>query len=387
MNSSITLAINRLTVLVVLFAVQLAPDVSGGWYDNNWTYRQKIIVDSVKVLADLTDYPIYVNLDNFTSVFWSNVKSDGSDIVITAADGTTKLKRELRHFSVGSTVGELHFKSPNLDGDTNSIFYIYYSYASASEVSDTNTWNPNYITVWHMLDSSDGTRYIESARWNYFGTEKGPGEPVENAVGKIYEAPDFDGSNDYIVSSDINEIDGLTAITVEGWGKWEGTLNNMGGAREVIRKDLVFAFGGGCDAAPQNLAKFWIYSAGWLNSGDGTTDIADGNFHYLAGTYDQTSDQLRIYVDGARENQSNQVNKTLSSNTSLAYLGAHTAAAEFWNGLLDEIRVSSVARDSSWIATCYNNLNSPSTFYAIGNQETQGAAHNARRERLIRIGG
>src|SRR3972149_3121872 len=193
MNSSITLAINRLTVLVVLFAVQLAPDVSGGWYDNNWTYRQKIIVDSVKVLADLTDYPIYGNLDNFTSVFWSNVKSDGADIVITAADGTTKLKRELRHFSVGSTVGELHFKSPNLDGDTNSIFYIYYGYASAAETNDTNTWNTDYIAIWHVYYNSSTTKYPESARNAYDGIPKtGGSEPAPLTTAKVYEGADFD---------------------------------------------------------------------------------------------------------------------------------------------------------------------------------------------------
>ncbi len=37
-----------------------------------------------------------------------------------------------------------------------------------------------------------------------------------------------------------------------------------------------------------------------------------------------------------------------------------------WEGDLDEVRVSNVARSAGWIQTQYNNQNSPATFYAVG---------------------
>ncbi len=41
----------------------------------------------------------------------------------------------------------------------------------------------------------------------------------------------------------------------------------------------------------------------------------------------------------------------------------------FFNGILDEVRISNVARDACWIQTEYNNQDSPSTFYTVGSQE------------------
>jgi hypothetical protein len=39
-------------------------------------------------------------------------------------------------------------------------------------------------------------------------------------------------------------------------------------------------------------------------------------------------------------------------------------------GLIDEIHVSSVARDAQWMQTEYNNQSSPATFYALGPEDT-----------------
>lgn len=34
------------------------------WYNSSWTYRLKLTIDNTKVDADLTDFPVYVNLNN-----------------------------------------------------------------------------------------------------------------------------------------------------------------------------------------------------------------------------------------------------------------------------------------------------------------------------------
>jgi MSHA biogenesis protein MshQ len=39
---------------------------------------------------------------------------------------------------------------------------------------------------------------------------------------------------------------------------------------------------------------------------------------------------------------------------------------------VDEVRISSTARSAGWIATEYSNQNAPSTFLAIGAQESNG---------------
>ena len=46
----------------------------------------------------------------------------------------------------------------------------------------------------------------------------------------------------------------------------------------------------------------------------------------------------------------------------------------FFNGLIDEVRVSSIARSASWIATEYNNQASPSAFYTVSNQQSNAVS-------------
>jgi biopolymer transport protein ExbB len=43
----------------------------------------------------------------------------------------------------------------------------------------------------------------------------------------------------------------------------------------------------------------------------------------------------------------------------------------WWNGHVDEVRVSDSGRSSAWIATEYNNQNSPTTFYSLGPETTK----------------
>jgi hypothetical protein len=42
---------------------------------------------------------------------------------------------------------------------------------------------------------------------------------------------------------------------------------------------------------------------------------------------------------------------------------------DYFDGIIDEVRASNVVRSDCWIKTGYLNQNSPSTFYAVGNEE------------------
>jgi len=49
---------------------------------------------------------------------------------------------------------------------------------------------------------------------------------------------------------------------------------------------------------------------------------------------------------------------------------ASGASNYYADAVIDEVRVSNVARSGDWIATEYNNQNSPGTFYTVGGQES-----------------
>ena len=46
------------------------------------------------------------------------------------------------------------------------------------------------------------------------------------------------------------------------------------------------------------------------------------------------------------------------------------SGATFYNGVIDELRISKICRSSSWISTEYNNQNDPLSFLSFGPEET-----------------
>jgi hypothetical protein len=59
------------------------------------THVANVTIDSTEVAADLTDYPVYVDLSDLPASFWDTVASGGGDIRCYKSDGTTELAREV----------------------------------------------------------------------------------------------------------------------------------------------------------------------------------------------------------------------------------------------------------------------------------------------------
>jgi len=342
------------------------------WYNSNWQYRKKVTVDYTKVSADLTDFPVYVDLADAGSDFFSNVKTDGSDIVVTSSDGTTKLSRELVSIDTSGQTGELHFKAPSLSSSTNTDFYIYYGNASASETNDTSTWDSNFLIVTHMKDDPDTSHVADSTSNGYNGTKAAANKPIET-TGNFGKAQSFDGvdNSTYItVSGTTSLLTGLTQATMSCWVNFPKSSNAQHFV--VIRdggNDFYIAYPGG-----NNSYLDVQIDVAWLGAISLTPAFTDfGNWAHLAITRNSTS--FKAYVNGVEAASSNAVPTDAWTDTwyDLLYGATLNWSPDYTRvcqGDIDEVQVSKVERSSDWIATTYNNGNSPSTFYSIGAQET-----------------
>ena len=105
-------------------------------------------------------------------------------------------------------------------------------------------------------------------------------------------------------------------------------------------------------------------------SATSTTSINDDQWHYITGTYD--GDALKIYVDGDLEDTNTDPSGDLPTTSGNLRVGAdyNSTAANFFDGIIDEVHISDTARDACWIETEYNNQNSPATAYAVGAEES-----------------
>jgi hypothetical protein len=89
------------------------------------------------------------------------------------------------------------------------------------------------------------------------------------------------------------------------------------------------------------------------------------------GTFNNPS--INLYVNGVLVSSATKSGKILSSDKAPLRIGCRgtgTGTERYLTGFLDEVRISKIARSSSWISTCYNNQNDPSTFYTVGAVET-----------------
>lgn len=86
---------------------------------------------------------------------------------------------------------------------------------------------------------------------------------------------------------------------------------------------------------------------------EGTTNVADGQWHYLSGTFDGAN--LKIYVDGVLEQTTASTAIPATANTNVLIGSEGTASAQCFNGKIDEVSIWNTALSASQIFTIMNN--------------------------------
>lgn len=342
------------------------------WYNNDWDYRVKITVGSSNIEADLEDYPVYLDLSNMASHFHSNAQSDGADIRITEADEVTEVPREVVSYNGTSQLGELHFKGASISASADTEFYLYYGNAGASDYSAgssygaQNVWDDNFIGVYHMGEDHSGSapQISDSTSNANNGTAAGSMTTADLVGGQMGDAIEFDGSNDEI---DIGDLDVMTAapddeFTLSCWLKWDGTGDTF--------------------ATPIGLASFvgsYTYSSGAF----AVQSQGDNSGEHLAADIDtDTWQRMSVqYIEGTKylgyKGATNvfdvATTDTEGANAESAFIGdgSGSASGRHIGAIIDEVRISTVARSASWEFADYRNQSDTTSFYSLSTFEEQ----------------
>lgn len=114
----------------------------------------------------------------------------------------------------------------------------------------------------------------------------------------------------------------------------------------------------------------WLHGTNPIFNSLTGSSVSTGQWHYIVAVQSGgTGEQL--YVDGQLAAQSNTVQNANGNGT--CEIG-NNSVSETFPGLIDELRISSVARSADWIGTEYNNQSSPSSFYSLGGEYSFGGA-------------
>jgi hypothetical protein len=343
------------------------------WYNSAWGYQKAITITHGQVSgsSSLSNFPVLISLPADADLV-AHAQSNGNDILFTDASGTNKLNHEIETFN--STTGQLiaWVQVPSVSPAADTVLYLYFGNASASNQQSTaGTWDSSYQGVWHLpngttLSAGDSTAHANNG-------------VISNAsavAGKIGGGAGFNGSN---ASVDLGSGTGLHItgpITAEAWinvAAWPANGYPAG----LLGMGYNYASnqtGWMLEASTDNSGKHYL---NWFSNNGSThgvvtavPSLATGAWHHLAGTFDGST--WKMYVDGAVNGTSADATAPLNNGDDIVAGGLSTngyGTIFRFNGLLDELRVSNTARSANWIATEYNNQNSPSTFYAIGSEQ------------------
>jgi len=344
------------------------------WYSGSWAYRVKVTVSAAQVDADLTDFPVYVDLSTLPADFHTHVKTDGSDIRVTSADGVTEIPREVVAYDSGADTGEMHFKAPAISNTVDTDFYIYYGNAGASEpaINATygaeNVWTNSYKAVYHMQQdpSGNGAGAVKDSTAN--ANHLTPSGAPVLGTGKLGgRGIVFDGTDDQLKDTDQVWPNANNAITVQMW-------NNFASADDAANR-TVYRYtttGGG----RRNSAHAPWSGEAYFDFGDlagngrinGSYTAYDDKYSLLHFVSNGTTSR-RIYIDGVvRYNNDTTADAPDADQTGLA-IGSGIDT-EYHKATLDEVRISTVARSADWIDAENTNQATPGTFYAVGSEES-----------------
>ena len=346
--------------------------------DAAFSFRKQITINSGQVSGptNLADFPVLISITGDvnlrTTANGGNVQDpNGHDIIFRAEDTTTCngpatciLDHEIESYDGANGDLVAWVRVPVLQNAVNTNIYIYYgdSAVTCSQENASGVWDANYREVFHLNETGDHT---DSTANGFTAVAKGT--VTRGAAGKIGLADEFHGPTESRLIASDGTLTSTSPHTIEAWFFVENLQGPAFTAVATKGRDNSTAWSGLFIDGADRIVFGWECPLCNLNG----SVLNSGRWYYGAATYDGAN--LRLYLG--------------DSNTSTFGLDAGPVAGthpvdipeylrigddsngEYFDGIIDEVRVSNVARSSDWLTTTFNNHDTPGTFYSVGAQD------------------
>jgi hypothetical protein len=354
----------------------------------SFRYRKDITIDRSRHLGtSLTNFPVLIDI--YDSDLHTKVQSDGDDIVFYAGGKIVPYEIELFDQNYSPTQAHLiAWVKVNLTGSVNTVITMYYGNSLiGSQQQPELVWTQNFAAVWHLKETATAggtsTVHYDSTANNYDGQQNGNA----NAVGKISIGQRFDGSNDQIVISSSKGLNPSGDIEISAWFKLDTTFTSTTQYTQPIvvkyldgNNNLNIALAG-TDytflSSPGSLV-FKIENGGAQKYKYTTprTWTAGVWYHVICFIDSDTPDNNKIFINGADSTYGStgpltSASVTFSTDWGVGggYIDQGGQSTVWFDGVIDEVRISKTIRSAAWCAGSYSNQYNPSNFYAVGSEQ------------------
>ena len=343
--------------------------VSLGNY-GNYGFKKTVTLNTTTlgITSNLTNFPALLSVQD-NNLIISNTCTDkvytpnGPNYDFAFVDATgTELYYQIESYNQTTGTLLVWVQIPTLTFATNNAITFYYGSPSPTVTHNTtffqNTWASDYKAVFHFNESAYTGSVTDGTAGAHTGTTAGM-TSADLVTGKIGTAYSFNGSSKKITSNAVN-ITGT--FTISAWVQ----ATTVG----VDQKILTNQAAAGSSTGGYKLG---IYSNNLAETESGTainrgstplpSAIAANAWHYVQGVFNGTT--LSTYIDGAK--YENLSTTTAPTSTTPLYIGVGEGGSQYYfNGIIDEARVSNVAKSSDWLKAEYVNQGNPVSFTSSG---------------------
>jgi len=203
----------------------------------------------------------------------------------------------------------------------------------------------------HDNSNTSGTTSEDLSGNNNDGTLNGG--VTTNVTGILNEAYRFDGINDYVEITDSSgTLPQNEDFTVSAWVKGSET-----GATNIVGRQSGSNFNGwylGTDNSPAGHARLLVRGTSSNIELESGVDVSDNSWHHVVGTYDKSTNEAKIYVDGSLAN-STTTDPGDFTGSSNVIVGAREDNSRHYDGDIDEVGIWNRVLSSSEVADLYNS--------------------------------
>jgi RHS repeat-associated protein len=327
---------------------------------NGYSYQRAIVINhSLVASTDQANFPVLISgtfSDLATVTNGGDVRSGlGYDIIFTSdAAGQTRLPFEQESYSPSSGSINYWVQVPTVSHTADTIVYMFYGNPSVTtdQSNKVGVWNTNYKAVWHLPNGSTLSANDSTSNANN-GAVHGS---VSAVAGMVDGAASVAGGTNNGIGTTNSITTDTSAFTYSFW------LKSSGGGTAILRGEDSFSNGWSVGITIGANILFAL-----VNSSPGETDLRSntgvtaGAWYHVAAVWTPGSG-MKLYVNGVLDNSNSNTSTALRSSTKGLQLFIGNGTNASFNGVLDEVEISNVARPASWIATEYNNQSSPAMF-------------------------
>ena len=287
--------------------------------------------------------------------------------------------------TLGSSV--VWVKAPSITPQASNVIYMYYGNANAQDAQDkTAVWSDNYLMVQH-LNEKTGLHYDSTSNHKdataYNLAQQGAD------IGEIGRADAFDstlGSYLYVTGSGGLDYSLPTRgpLTVTAWFKADGNNNST-----IVSHWESFNCGPSWNPSSITCSFGWQLALAQTNNAinlylacpnnptvtvTGAKNVKDGNWH--CASFVRHDRDYQLFIDGQLEGggvQSSSLTYSgqrfqIGSRYNLNINGNPSAPGGYFNGVMDEVRVSSTDRSADWMEASF--LSENNQLITVGDEES-----------------